>query len=50
MVECRSKVTTKSGKLHNNSYYMVCRWDDGKLRMLAEDMDTELGASALGPT
>jgi uncharacterized protein len=49
VVECRGKVTTKSGKPYNNSYCFVCRVVDGKLRELTEYMDTELAASALGP-
>ena len=48
VVECRGKVTTKSGKPYNNSYCFVFRLADGKLRELTEYMDTELAAAALG--
>ena len=48
VVECRGKVTTKSGLPYHNTYCMVCRLVDGKLSELIEYMDTELAASALG--
>jgi ketosteroid isomerase-like protein len=48
VVECRGRVTTKSGKPYNNHYCYVCRFADGKLRELTEYMDTELAVSALG--
>lgn len=41
-VECRGKVTTKSGKPYNNEYCWVCRVKDGKLVEVIEYMDTEL--------
>ena len=47
-VECRGKVTTKTGKPYNNTYCYVCRFADGKMRELTEYMDTELAASVLG--
>jgi uncharacterized protein len=47
VVECRGRVTTKSGKPYHNSYCWVCRTADGKLRELTEYMDTELVATAL---
>lgn len=47
VVECRGRVTTKSGKPYNNTYCWVCRIGDGKLRELTEYMDTELVATAL---
>jgi ketosteroid isomerase-like protein len=48
VVECRGRVTTKSGKPYHNSYCWVCRIADGKLVELTEYMDTALVASALG--
>lgn len=49
VVECRGKVTTKTGKAYNNSYCWVCRIDGGKLKEVTEYMDTELVATALEP-
>jgi ketosteroid isomerase-like protein len=46
-VECRGKVTTRSGKAYNNAYCWVCRIADGQLLELTEYMDTELVTSAL---
>jgi uncharacterized protein len=48
VVECRGRVTTKSGKPYHNSYCWVCRIADGKLVELTEYMDTALVATALG--
>jgi ketosteroid isomerase-like protein len=48
VVECRGRVTTKSGAPYNNTYCYVCRLEDGKLRELTEYCDTELIARALG--
>jgi len=47
VVECRGRVTTKSGKPYNNSYCWVCRIVDGKLLDLTEYCDTELITAAL---
>jgi uncharacterized protein len=47
VVECRGQVTTKKGKLYNNSYCWVCRLTDGKLRSLTEYLDTQLVVEAL---
>jgi ketosteroid isomerase-like protein len=47
VVECRGRVTTKSGKPYHNSYCWVCRFADGKLQELTEYMDTALVAAAL---
>lgn len=49
VVECRGRVTTKSGAPYNNTYCWVCRIADGKLRELIEYLDTELVATALSP-
>jgi ketosteroid isomerase-like protein len=48
VVECRGKVTTKTGKRYDNTYCWVCRLKDGKIVSLTEYMDTELVATALG--
>jgi ketosteroid isomerase-like protein len=47
VVECRGRVTTKSGKPYHNSYCWVCRIVDSKLKELTEYMDTALVAAAL---
>jgi ketosteroid isomerase-like protein len=49
VIECRGRVTTKSGKPYHNTYCYVCRLAEGKLQELTEYMDTELAVSALGP-
>jgi ketosteroid isomerase-like protein len=49
VVECRGKVTTKTGKPYNNTYCWVCRLVDGKLTELTEYLDTELVATTLLP-
>lgn len=48
-VECRGRVTTKTGEAYNNTYCWVCRIENGKLKELTEYMDTELLATALQP-
>ena len=48
VVECRGRVTTKSGKPYNNTYCWVCRVADGQLHEVMEYMDTELLTTALG--
>jgi uncharacterized protein len=47
VVECRGRVTTKSGKPYNNEYCYVIRFADGKMRELTEYFDTELVTEAL---
>lgn len=49
VVECRGKVTTKTGKRYDNTYCWVLRMRDGKIASLTEYMDTELVATALEP-
>ena len=49
VVECRGRVTTKSGKQYNNEYCYVIRFADGKMRELTEYFDTELVTAALQP-
>jgi ketosteroid isomerase-like protein len=48
VVECRNRVTTKTGEPYCNAYCFVCRFADGKLHELTEYMDTELAVAALG--
>jgi uncharacterized protein len=48
VIECRGRVTTKSGAPYNNTYCWVCRVTDGKLQELTEYLDTELVTAALG--
>jgi ketosteroid isomerase-like protein len=48
VVECRGRVTTKSGAPYNNTYCWVCHVADGKLQELTEYLDTELVTTALG--
>jgi uncharacterized protein len=48
VVECRGRVTTKSGAPYNNTYCWVCHVADGKLQELTEYLDTELVTAALG--
>jgi len=49
VVECRGKVTTKTGKPYDNTYCWVLRMRDGKIAALTEYMDTQLVATALEP-
>lgn len=49
VVECRGKVTTKTGRRYDNTYCWVCRLGDGKIVSLTEYMDTQLVATALEP-
>lgn len=47
VVECRGRVTTKSGQPYNNTYCYVLRLADGKVRELTEYLDTQLVATVL---
>lgn len=49
IVECKGRVTTTSGKPYNNTYCMVIRMADGKMKELTEYLDTALVESALQP-
>lgn len=42
VVECRGKVTTKSGLPYNNKYCFVFRMEDRKIKEVTEYMDTQL--------
>ncbi|EQA45735.1 SnoaL-like domain protein [Leptospira broomii serovar Hurstbridge str. 5399] len=48
VVECRGRVTTKSGLPYNNTYCWVVKIEDGRLKELTEYLDTELLTKALG--
>ena len=48
VVECRGRVTTKEGRLYNNHYCYVCRFEGGQMRELTEYMDTEHALDVLG--
>lgn len=48
VVECRGRVTTKSGKPYNNTYCYVIRLAGGKMRELTEYCDTALVEAVLG--
>jgi ketosteroid isomerase-like protein len=49
VVECRGKVTTRSGQRYDNTYCYVCEFAvDGLMHRLTEYMDTELAAKVLG--
>lgn len=47
VIECRGRVTTKSGKPYGNEYCLVIRMADGKMHELTEYLDTELVNTAL---
>jgi ketosteroid isomerase-like protein len=47
VVECRGRVTAKSGQPFNNTYCYICRMEDGRLKELTEYSDTELVARVL---
>jgi ketosteroid isomerase-like protein len=49
VVETRGDVTTKTGKLYNNTYCFVIRMRDDKMVDLTEYFDTELVTAALEP-
>jgi ketosteroid isomerase-like protein len=46
-MEAQGRATAKSGKPYNNTYCIVCRIVDGKIKM-TDYVDTELITSALG--
>jgi uncharacterized protein len=47
VVECRGRVTLKSGKPYSNEYCLVIRMKDGKMQELTEYLDTELVTASL---
>jgi ketosteroid isomerase-like protein len=48
VVQARGRSTTKSGKPYNNSYCQVFRVEGGKVKTIAEYLDTELVTQAFG--
>lgn len=49
VVECQGNVTTKRGESYNNSYCMIYRVENGKLKEVTEYMDTDLAVKRLDP-
>lgn len=49
IVECNGDATTLTGKRYANTYCMVMRVSDGRLRELTEYMDTALAERVLQP-
>lgn len=48
VVECRGRVTTKTGKPYNNTYCYVIRLAGGRMQELMEYLDTALLETTLG--
>ena len=48
VMQAHGQATAKNGKPYNNTYCIVCRIVDGKLKEMTDYLDTELIASALG--
>ena len=48
VMEARGQATAKSGKPYNNTYCIVARIVDGKIKEMTDYIDTELITSALG--
>ena len=48
VVQASGRSTTKSGKPYNNSYCQVFRIEGGKVKAIAEYLDTELVTQAFG--
>ena len=48
VMQARGRATALSGKPYNNTYCIVCRIVDGKLKEMIDYVDTELITSALG--
>lgn len=42
VVECRGRVTTRTGRPYNNKYCFVFRLEDRKIKEVTEYMDTQL--------
>jgi uncharacterized protein len=47
VMQARGRATAKSGRPYNNTYCIVCRIVDGKIREMTDYVDTELIATAL---
>jgi ketosteroid isomerase-like protein len=48
VMQAHGQATAKSGKPYNNTYCIVCRIVDGKLKEMTDYIDTELITAALG--
>src|SRR5258708_25358376 len=48
VMQARRQATPNGGKPYNNTYCIVCRIVDGKLKEMTDYIDTELITSALG--
>ena len=48
VMQARGRATARSGKPYNNTYCIVCRIVDGKVKEMIDYVDTELITSALG--
>ena len=48
LMQAKGKATAKSGKPYYNTYCIVARIEDGKIREMIDYIDTELITSALG--
>jgi ketosteroid isomerase-like protein len=49
VIECRGRVTTRTGRPYSNTYCFVCRLEGGKVKELTEYMDTQLVVDVLEP-
>ena len=49
VMQAHGHATALSGKPYNNTYCIVCRIVDGKLKEMIDYVDTELITTALGP-
>ena len=49
VMQARGRATARSGKPYNNTYCIVCRIVDGKVKEMIDYVDTELITTALGP-
>ena len=48
VMQAQGRATALSGKPYNNTYCIVCRIVDGKVKEMVDYIDTELITSALG--
>ena len=48
VMQAQGRATALSGKPYNNTYCIVCRIVDGKVKQMVDYIDTELITSALG--
>ncbi len=48
VMQAQGRATALSGKPYNNTYCIVCRIVDGKVKEMVDYVDTELITSALG--